>query len=92
MNDNLFAEWNREPATPPPDDTNAVADNLAMMLEMAKNGKLLAIAIAVQLTDGETASYFNVGEGDVARLNTSLDRCKLRLLERVSGDAEGAEG
>lgn len=53
---------------------------LRTMLDMAERGEVVAVAVAAQNTGGETATGYEIGDGDIAHLVCSLERLKLRLL------------
>jgi len=64
----------------------AVIERLADMLERAKQGEIIGIAIGAVCHGRHTASSFVVGEGcTVADLYLGIERCKIRLLGYEGG-------
>lgn len=57
-----------------------VVDVAERILEMAKAGKICAIAIAYEAPGACTGTAFAMGDGDVAHVLLPIERLKLRLL------------
>ena len=51
------------------------------LLVRVKSGEVLSLAVAVQLTGGETGTVYSLAEGDVAHLVCAMERLKIRLLD-----------
>jgi len=59
----------------------AVIALIEELLERAKRGEIIAVAVAAQLPDASTSSAYELGsDGDVAHLTMAMERVKLRLL------------
>ena len=65
----------------PPND--ALVDLLEDLLNKAKSGEVISIAVAMHTKGNCTTTAFELGRGDIAHLNLALDRIKLRLLDYV---------
>lgn len=59
----------------------SVVELLEDLLERARRGEVIGVAVAAACSERCDASTYAIGEGTVAQLVLSIERVKLRLLE-----------
>lgn len=64
-----------------PEPVPVVVEVLEDMLDKARRGEVIAIAIGAVCHGRHTASVYTIGDATIADLYLGIERCKIRLLD-----------